>query len=376
MKNAVFITYYKGWYEKRLRPIAEILLKSGYKITIITSDYEKRPEKPVFRTYKECMYIKVPYYNKNFSLTRIWSHLYFGKCVNRFIKKNKPDFIYALLPPNNYAKYCLKYKEKNQKVIYFIDIFDLWPESMPLGILNRTPPAWIWSKMRNDSIKAADHVFLECELYKEKLRNVLKEREVSILHLFKEQTCEEKKLIHSYIKRQKEEQKDNLVRIAYLGSINNIIDIDGICRVIKTISIQKKVYIYIIGGGEGKAFFLSALSEIDCEVFDYGEIYDEIEKIKILLVCDYGFNMMKQGVSVGLSMKSIDYFSYGLPIINNIKGDTWRLVNIYGVGVNIDAEFKELPTINHEKVYECFQMFFTQKAFEKKAKIIMDKLIR
>ena len=35
---------------------------------------------------------------------------------------------------------------------------------------------------------------------------------------------------------------------------------------------------------------------------------------------------MKQEVFVGLTMKSIDYFEAGLPIINNIHGDTWNIV--------------------------------------------------
>ena len=44
---------------------------------------------------------------------------------------------------------------------------------------------------------------------------------------------------------------------------------------------------------------------------------------------------MKESVCVGLTMKSIDYFQHGLPIINNIPADTAELVEKYGVGVNI-----------------------------------------
>ena len=43
---------------------------------------------------------------------------------------------------------------------------------------------------------------------------------------------------------------------------------------------------------------------------------------------------MKKSVCVGLTMKSIDYFEFGLPIINNIKGDTWNAVEEYGIGIN------------------------------------------
>ena len=48
----------------------------------------------------------------------------------------------------------------------------------------------------------------------------------------------------------------------------------------------------------------------------------------------FGINMMKPGICVGLTMKSIDYFCYGLPLINNIPGDTWKLVEKEQIGIN------------------------------------------
>jgi hypothetical protein len=44
---------------------------------------------------------------------------------------------------------------------------------------------------------------------------------------------------------------------------------------------------------------------------------------------------MKDSVCVGLTMKSIDYFQHGLPIINNIPADTTEIVEKYGVGLNV-----------------------------------------
>lgn len=42
---------------------------------------------------------------------------------------------------------------------------------------------------------------------------------------------------------------------------------------------------------------------------------------------------MKDNVCVGLTMKSIDYFQHGLPIINNIQEDTTEIVKQYKVGL-------------------------------------------
>ena len=44
---------------------------------------------------------------------------------------------------------------------------------------------------------------------------------------------------------------------------------------------------------------------------------------------------MKESVYVGMTMKSLDYFSYGIPIINNINGDIKKIIDKEKVGVNI-----------------------------------------
>ena len=41
---------------------------------------------------------------------------------------------------------------------------------------------------------------------------------------------------------------------------------------------------------------------------------------------------------MGLTMKSIDYLSFGLPLINTIGGDTWDIIEKYGIGVNVDPD--------------------------------------
>ena len=43
--------------------------------------------------------------------------------------------------------------------------------------------------------------------------------------------------------------------------------------------------------------------------------------MKIINQCHYALNIMKKDVCVGMTMKSLDYFSFGIPIVNNIEGD-------------------------------------------------------
>ena len=46
---------------------------------------------------------------------------------------------------------------------------------------------------------------------------------------------------------------------------------------------------------------------------------------------------MKNTVFVGMTMKSLDYFSYGIPMINNIGGDIEKMIIEEDIGFNISA---------------------------------------
>ena len=78
---------------------------------------------------------------------------------------------------------------------------------------------------------------------------------------------------------------------------------------------------------------------------------------------------MKTSVCVGLTMKSMDYFEFGLPIINNISGDTWNIVDNRLCGINVDNKM-----INFDYKYSddmrynlrnFFEEFLTEKVFRK-----------
>ena len=68
--------------------------------------------------------------------------------------------------------------------------------------------------------------------------------------------------------------------------------------------------------------------------------------------CHFGLNIMKSSVCVGLTMKSVDYFRFGLPIINNIPGDTRQLVEEKGIGVQLEDREKLLSLTGED----CLRM--------------------
>ena len=70
--------------------------------------------------------------------------------------------------------------------------------------------------------------------------------------------------------------------------------------------------------------------------------------------CRFGLNIMKSSVCVGFTMKSLDYFCHGMPIINNIPADTEELVNIEAVGIQLDDSCADrLVAMSTE---ECLKM--------------------
>ena len=362
MKRALMISCF-DWYKARIEPIRHFLIDKGYDVTVLIADYDHIKKRPIEKKFPECTYVSVPQYKKNISFKRLYSHLHFGQSVSKKLKKMAPDLIYLQLPPNNIARYCKTYKQKHPDTVLILDIIDLWPESMPVDRIRNLPPAKVWRGWRDNCIDVADHVFTECRLYQEKL-NLDKSR-TSTLHLFKNQTEEEKSLVVDIIK--KREKRDGLVKFAYVGSMNNIIDIEGISAVIKSfVDKGYKCELHAIGDGESRSQFESAVKQTGCQTIFYGVIFDEKEKIRILAPCDYAFNMMQDRIAVGLTIKSIDYFSYGIPVINSIPGDTHELIAENGVGINYDAEKGiVINNIDHRKVLAFFDDQFTKTGFEK-----------
>ncbi|MCR5205021.1 MAG: hypothetical protein K6E47_08180 [Lachnospiraceae bacterium] len=360
MKKAVLISCF-NWYEKRLKPIREILIEKGYEVSVLIADFDHIKKTSISCKYAECTYLDVPRYMSNISMQRIRSHLMFAKKVKKWIAANSPDLVYCEVPPNKVVDYCADYKRHHSEIKFIIDIIDLWPESMPLGKFVNTSPANTWRRWRDKAIKVADYVFTECDLYQEKLKGVLDSLKTTTLYLYKEQSEEERRLVQEIISKEK---TDDVTRFAYLGSMNNIIDIGGICAVIQSfVAAGNLCELHAIGDGESREKFEGAVRKTGCQTHFYGLIFDELEKIKTLAVCDYAFNIMKNDITVGLTIKSIDYLSYGLPLINNIKGDTWELVEKENIGINTESAEANMYQVDRKHVVDIYRKRFSLEAY-------------
>lgn len=375
MKKAVLISCFDT-HEKRLRLICELLQKE-YDVTILLSDFDHIAKKRNGNSKLKCEYIHVMPYKKNISVKRLYSHDEFARKTYHKLQTIMPDLIYAVIPPNSIAKYCAKYKLMYKKVKLIFDIMDMWPESVPLERLKRTWPFRIWKDYRDQNLRFADFVFTECELYQFYLKKYLPPK-YGVLYLAKDHVIDYEDI--AFRKRKNQRNSDEII-LGYLGSINHIIDIGGIEKLISELGKHFRITVKIIGDGESRELFIDTLKRAGANVLFYGVIFDDKKKFEILKECDYALNMMIDSVKVGLTIKSIDYFSYGLPLINNIKGDTWKLINERGIGINFDGDVNALlkkiecsDNEIYERIYEIFQKQFTIEAFQNSVKKGLDSV--
>ena len=142
---------------------------------------------------------------------------------------------------------------------------------------------------------------------------------------------------------------------------------------------NKPITLHIIGDGESKDEMLNKLNQV-CKVIYHGPVYDIEKKKEIFSNCHAGLNLYKNGLYIGLTVKSIDYFNFGLPIINNIIGDTSEFVKRYNVGINVDEDtvldFDEIKKmrINNENIYKLYENNFKSDVFIKRCKEVIDEV--
>lgn len=362
MRRAILISCF-DWYDSRLKFIKQVLELEGYLVNIYTSDFDHSKKEKIKEFNEQINYINVPKYKKNLSVRRVYSHYFFAREIYKILNKENYDLIYCLVPPNSLVKNIYRFYRKNKKAKIYFDIIDLWPESMPIDKIKDCFIVKKWRTLRNDYLKIADKIFVECEFYKKWLpRDVLSK--TFVLHLASSNIY--------YDSRYKPD--NSTISFCYLGSINSLIDIESIINIVKMAKLYKTVILNIIGGGEKTEEFLKLAKEAGATVNYYGLTYDYKTKSEVLNSSHFGLNLYNSQ-SIGLTIKSIDYFSAGLPIINNIKGDTWMLVKKYNLGINIDnnmtSDIFDTYIYDRNKIYSFFQNNFTPESLKR---VLLDKI--
>lgn len=315
-------------YEDRIDLIYKYFSMRGHDVLVIESDFSHSNKEKRIDNKSGFTFIKSKAYEKNMSIKRMISHYVFARRSFKLVERIKPDLLYVILPPNSLAKFADRYKRKYSNVKLCFDIIDLWPEAMPLGKSKSLLPFKAWKQLRDKNIKRADFVITECNLYQSVLKDSLKGIKTETIYLARQKN--DIIINPTYCKE--------VIHLCYLGSINHIIDIIKIKKLIKEINDKKPVVLHIIGDGEMKDIFIKEVESTGATVEYYGKVYDSIDKQNIFDKCHFGLNIMKDEVCVGLSMKSIDYFQAGLPMLNSIDADTKEIIDNNDTGFNVTDE--------------------------------------
>lgn len=331
MPKALIITCNDSYdYGTRTRFVEQVLKEKGYLVEHLLSDFDHRSKKRYTAKHEgNIHYIHVPTYSKNISFRRIWSHFCFGKKVKKYVLNSEYDLIYHCAPPN-YTIKELSWCKSKKSFSLITEVGDMWPESIPVGNTLKkilSIPFEVWSSLRDRYLFNSDIVISECDLFRETIQRKTGISNIQTLYFCKDYTGDNRTITYSL---------GHEIVLCYLGSINNIIDIEMIGKIIKTLKKNIPVKLHIIGDGENRQYLIETAEQNGANVVFHGSIYDEDKKKEIFDQCHYALNIMKSEVFVGMTMKSLDYFSAGLPMINNIGGDIWKMVDEEKVGYNIN----------------------------------------
>lgn len=331
--KAYIVSYHDSHdYNTRIKYLESFLQYKGYETETLISDFNHIDKCLYHVERKNTTILNVPSYSKNISIARIKSYKTFAKLSARYIYEGKDaNIVYLLAPPNLLIKELALMKNRiGYKFI--VEIGDMWPESMPISNKIKYlgwPILYFWKMIRDFYINQADYVITECELFKERLiKNGLKV-DNSRVYFCKDFTGGEK-----IVKGLETKQ----IELCYLGSINNIIDIHFIYSLVKCFADKTNVYVHVIGVGEREQELRSAIESAGGKSIFYGRMYEDDKKQEIMSKCHFAINAMKTSVFVGMTMKSLDYFSFGIPMINNICGDTWSLIEKERCGINVSLD--------------------------------------
>ncbi len=340
----IVIITHSSTYEPRAEAVGSYFAEKGNEVIWICSDFDHHSLQTVSRREPSHIFLHMVPYRKNLSIRRMASIRKFAQDAEAAIRELKPDLLYCLIPANSFAPAAKRlHKAYGTRIIF--DIIDLWPESLPVRGIDRIPVIRQWKKLRDSHLDCAELIFTECGLYQRFLP--ADPAKMHTLYWYKdipEKLPEGEKVISGAADGLA--AADGPLSIAYMGAINHIVDIERIAALVRELNRLTPVRMHIVGKGQNAERFVEAVRQVCPDTIYHGAVYDEQEKRKILGECRFGLNLMKKQVTVGLTMKSVDYLYAGLPLINNIAGDTWQLVREHGIGVNIAGEDMKAEAAN------------------------------
>lgn len=324
--------------------LAKLFAKSDENnVEIITSDFN-HIKKERFNKVGELTGVKIttchePGYYKNVCLKRFNSHKKLSKNIKDYLeKRKKPDVIYVAIPSLTVAEVCANYCKKNN-IKFIIDVQDLWPEAfrMVFNIPIISSILFYPMKKKADYIYSiADKIVAVSETYCNRALKANKKVDKGITAFL----GTDLKYFDECKNKNKVEFNDNIIRVAYIGTLGYSYDIISVMKAIKLLNDKgiKNIKFIIMGDGPLKSNFENFAKEHDINCEFTGRL--EYEKmVGLLCACDIAVNPIKSGSAGSIINKVGDYAAAGLPVINSQKSKEYReLIEEYKAGINVKNE--------------------------------------
>lgn len=338
--------------------IAKLLATSKENnIEIITSDFS-HTKKEKFNKIGKMDGIKITAchetgYPKNICLKRFNSHRKLSKNIKAYLEKRKrPDIIYCAIPSLAVGKIVAQYAERNN-VRFIIDVQDLWPEAFKMVFNMPVISDILFYPMKKEAdyiYSRANSIIAVSESYCNRALKVNKKVDNGLsvflgtdLNYFDE--C---------AKKNKVKFNDDVIRIAYIGTLGHSYDIPLVIDSIKYLNEKgiNNLKFIIMGDGPLKEEFEDYAEEkkVDCQFTGRLE-YEKM--VGLLCSCDIAVNPIKKGSAGSIINKVGDYAAAGLPVVNTQDCEEYKVLlrkNKAGINCN-NGDIKELAK-EIEKVYK------------------------
>ena len=344
----------------RFTYILDLLDKENCDVELITSSFshgeKKQRKNEDYNVEYKITLIDEPGYKKNVSLKRFRSHYIFAKNVKKYLEQiEKPNCIYCAIPSLDVAKVVAKFAEKNN-IEFIIDVQDLWPEAFKMVFSVPIISDIIFAPMK----KTADYIYSKAD-YIFAVSNTYADRAAKANKKYKQKNSVFLGTdLEKFDKAKKEFEIvpfDDVVRVAYIGTLGHSYDIKCVIDSIKILYDKglTNILFVVMGDGPLQEVFESYGKEKDVNCEFTGRLsYDEM--IGKLCSCDIAVNSITKGAAQSIINKVGDYAAAGLPVVNNQECIEYRkLVEDYQIGYNVEVS-------NPEELAEKMEMLYKDKS--------------
>lgn len=369
-KKVLFIANFTSlpWEDgnSRFLYIIDLIDKDKYDIELITSSFlhsEKKQrinESSKLNLNYKITLLDEPGYKKNVSLKRFYSHKIFAKNVEKYLGTiEKPDIIYLAIPSLDVAKVVARYAQKNN-IKFIIDIQDLWPEAFKMVFNIPIISDLIFFPMKKKADYAysrADSIIAVSNTYRDRALLVNKKyKDKLAIYLgtdFDKFDEAKKKFEIKYT--------DDVVRLAYIGTLGHSYDIKCVIDSLKILKKQgiNNILFMLMGDGPLRDEFevYAKQEDIDC---DFTGRLNYEEMVGKLCSCDIAINPIVKGSAGSIVNKVGDYAAAGLPVLNTQESKEYRdLVRDYEIGYNVEC-------MDSEDLAEKMKILYNDKDLRKR----------